>query len=101
MSRRSVSPSLPMQERVLNCVPSVMTMLISWYSGGMPGFMVWSLADAADPDRPRKPRAIAGPRRRLKTKFEPAPPFLARSALAQPVRTRYEQLLSQPPRDQV
>jgi hypothetical protein len=35
----------------------------------MPGFMVWFLAGATDPDRQHKRRPIAGDGRRLKTKF--------------------------------
>jgi len=36
----------------------------------MPGFMVWFLAGAADPDRRRKRGAIAGDGNRLKTNFD-------------------------------
>jgi hypothetical protein len=36
----------------------------------MPGFMVWFLADAADPDRRRTRRAITGDGQRLKTNFD-------------------------------
>src|SRR4051812_23697050 len=66
MSRRSVSPALPMQERVLNSVPSVMMTLISWYSGWMPDFIVCFLAGATDTDRLRERRRIAAVRAYLK-----------------------------------
>src|SRR5258706_2007520 len=39
MSRRMVSPGLPQVLRVLNAVPSVITTLISWYSGWIFSFM--------------------------------------------------------------
>src|SRR4029077_15050073 len=48
MSRRSVSPSLPQVVRVVNSVPSVITILTECYSGWVSDFMAWPRLSQGD-----------------------------------------------------
>jgi hypothetical protein len=64
----------------------------------MPGFMLWFLAGAADPDRPRERGAIAGRRRGLKVKFfVAAAPVISVAAAPVFFHRRRSGIFSRPP----